>query len=220
LRITFKVLHAELMSATVEANESTPYRYSMGEAARAVGRSKAAISRAIANGTISAEKQPNGSYKIDPAELHRVYPKINGQPNEKKVADTVELNAQNRELQAKLEAAAQRLAELKDELADLRDDRNQWREQAQRLAIADQRAKAGEVIAMPPLPVAPAPVEASPAPPARVSPPPAPTDAQVAPVADNQPQQYPARAVVKKAPKRTPKADAEVSWWRKMIGGR
>ena len=187
------MLHAEPMSATVEANESTPYRYSMGEAARAVGRSKAAISRAIANGTISAEKQPNGSYKIDPAELHRVYPKINGQSHEKKVADTVELNAQNRELHAKLETATQRLADLKDELADLREDRNQWREQAQRLAISDQRAKAADVTSMLP-PAVPASVEAQAAPPARVSPPPAPTDAPAAP--------------------------AEASWWRRMMGGR
>jgi hypothetical protein len=138
------------MSETVAANESTPHRYTMGEAARAVGRSKAAISRAISNGTISAEKQPNGSYKIDPAELHRVYPLINGQQQENKVTDATELNALNRELRAKLDAATERLTEIKADLADMRDDRDQWREQAQRLAITNQQAKAPDVMVTPP----------------------------------------------------------------------
>jgi hypothetical protein len=48
--------------------------YTMGQAARATGVSKPRLSRAIKAGKISAERHDDGSYTIDPAELHRVYP--------------------------------------------------------------------------------------------------------------------------------------------------
>jgi excisionase family DNA binding protein len=47
--------------------------YTLGEAARAVGRSKTTLGRAIKSGRISAIRAENGSYLIDPAELHRVF---------------------------------------------------------------------------------------------------------------------------------------------------
>jgi hypothetical protein len=50
--------------------------YTIGTAARATGKAKSTISRDIKNGRISAEKQPDGSYLIDPSELHRVYPPV------------------------------------------------------------------------------------------------------------------------------------------------
>ena len=48
--------------------------YTLGEAARASGKSKPTIAKAIKTGRVSAIRQPDGSYQIDPAELHRVYP--------------------------------------------------------------------------------------------------------------------------------------------------
>lgn len=48
--------------------------YSLKQAAEAVGKSKPTIQRAIKAGKISAEKDANGYYKIDVAELHRIYP--------------------------------------------------------------------------------------------------------------------------------------------------
>lgn len=48
--------------------------YSVGEAAKATGKSKSTISRAIDAGRISAERRDDGSYRIDAAELHRVFP--------------------------------------------------------------------------------------------------------------------------------------------------
>jgi len=47
--------------------------YTLGEAARAVGRSKTTLGRAIKSGRISASRAEDGSYLIDPAELHRVF---------------------------------------------------------------------------------------------------------------------------------------------------
>ncbi len=49
-------------------------KYSLSEAAKATGKNKTTIQRAIKNGKISAAKGDGGSYEIDPAELHRVFP--------------------------------------------------------------------------------------------------------------------------------------------------
>src|SRR5512144_2810202 len=52
--------------------------YSLAEAARASGKSKMTIQRAIKGGKISASRNEDGSYDIDPAELHRVFPVVSG----------------------------------------------------------------------------------------------------------------------------------------------
>jgi hypothetical protein len=50
--------------------------YTLGTAAKATGRGKATIYRAIKSGKISATRHEEGSYTIDPAELHRVFPPV------------------------------------------------------------------------------------------------------------------------------------------------
>jgi hypothetical protein len=52
--------------------------YSLAEAARASGKSKMTIQRAIKGGKISASRNEDGSYDIDPAELHRMFPAVSG----------------------------------------------------------------------------------------------------------------------------------------------
>jgi hypothetical protein len=54
--------------------------WSVSRAARETGLSKSTISRAIKSGRISAAKQHDGSYLIEPAELFRVYPRNVAQP--------------------------------------------------------------------------------------------------------------------------------------------
>lgn len=48
---------------------------SLREAQEESGKSKSTIQRAITKGRMSATKNDNGEYEIDPAELFRVYPK-------------------------------------------------------------------------------------------------------------------------------------------------
>ena len=48
--------------------------YTLGQASKATGKSKATIAKAIASNRLSATKDEHGKYDIDPAELHRVYP--------------------------------------------------------------------------------------------------------------------------------------------------
>lgn len=55
-------------------------RYSLSEAAKATGKNKTTIQRAIKSGRISANKGDAGSYEIDPSELHRAFPIIVAQP--------------------------------------------------------------------------------------------------------------------------------------------
>jgi excisionase family DNA binding protein len=48
--------------------------HTLGEAAKAAGVSKTTLRRAIQSGRISAIRRDDGSYEIDPAELHRAFP--------------------------------------------------------------------------------------------------------------------------------------------------
>jgi hypothetical protein len=190
--------------------------YTLGQAAKATGISKATIHRAVQSGKVSATKsETTGAWLIDPAELHRVFPAVslgqlqNGSVRQSEITIETLLRQQ---LEQEREERQQERSQLEGTITDLREDRDRWRTQAEKLLLTDQRAKAPDVIAMPPVS------------PPHVSPAPTPTEAlaaaEPAPAADNQPQHYPARVVVKKAPapKKTPKP--EVGWWRKMIDGR
>jgi hypothetical protein len=56
--------------------------YTLGQASKATGISKPTLSRAIKSGRISAKRQEDGSFLIDPSELHRVYPPVNANRND------------------------------------------------------------------------------------------------------------------------------------------
>ncbi len=55
--------------------------YTLGQAAKATGKTKTTIQVAIKNGRMSASKDDLGRYQIDPAELHRVYPLTEIEPS-------------------------------------------------------------------------------------------------------------------------------------------
>jgi hypothetical protein len=123
--------------------------YTLGTAAKATGKSRTSILRAIEKGKISAEKNVHGEWDIDPSELHRVYPAKeagNGRDNSTHAtAANTDLIIENRELAAKLQAADQRIRDALDQVADLRlrldqSDEERRRTQAQFTALlTDQR---------------------------------------------------------------------------------
>ena len=118
--------------------------YTLGEAAKATGKSKATISKAIKSGRVSARKDETGTFHIDPSELHRVYPPTVYSEQKETPANTAEnanIDGTIRELQARLEAAHERLSDKEAVIADLREDRDRWRQQASAL-LSDQRPKA------------------------------------------------------------------------------
>lgn len=49
-------------------------KYSLSDAAKAAGKNKTTIQRAIKSGRVSASKNDLGAYEIDASELHRVFP--------------------------------------------------------------------------------------------------------------------------------------------------
>ena len=117
--------------------------YTLGEAAKATGKSKATISKAIKSGRISAKKGETGAFAIDPSELHRVYPPtVEGE--QEQTPRTLEVNTKDdgliRELQARLDATQERLADKETVISDLREDRDRWRQQATAL-LEDKRPK-------------------------------------------------------------------------------
>lgn len=123
------------------ANRGEPVVYTLGGAAKAAGKSKATISKAIKSGRLSAVKNEAGVYRIEPAELHRVYP-ITVENEQDRTPDllgeTTAERSEIRELRARLEAAQERLADRDAVIVDLREDRDRWRQQAASL-LADQR---------------------------------------------------------------------------------
>jgi uncharacterized protein YlxW (UPF0749 family) len=90
--------------------------YTIGTAAKATGKAKSTISKAISSGTISATKNADGSYSIDPAELHRVFPaEASANSSEKPDLDNLEpfdLRFENGRLQGELKQLRERMAEL------------------------------------------------------------------------------------------------------------
>ena len=118
--------------------------YTLGDAAKATGKSKTTLHRAIKSGKISANKADDGSYSIDPAELHRVFPPatvatpaIPLQGNEsEQPGNTLETLRMQLEMLGKERERERAL--LQETIADLREDRDKWRQQATAL-LEDHR---------------------------------------------------------------------------------
>jgi len=95
-------------------------KYTLSEAAKATGKNKTTIQRAIKSGKISAAKGNSGSYEIDPSELHRVFPPTatqrDAQHEQSNVAQHDNLPPTNRNLD--------RILELEKELAVARERAN------------------------------------------------------------------------------------------------
>lgn len=107
-------------------------KYTAGQAAKAAGVSKATITRALQSGKISGLKDDHGTWSIDPAELHRVFPPIAHEPPAtqamKQSATPEKLNETGL-----LERENQMLREA---LVEARQERDRWHQIAERLSLA------------------------------------------------------------------------------------
>jgi hypothetical protein len=105
--------------------------YNLATAAAAAGINKSTVLRHIKAGRISATRDDNGGWQIDPAEFHRTFPPL-------KTATTAPAESQR-------DATTDQLvAELRAVIADLRQDRDHWRTEA-----ADWKAQAQRLIPPP-----------------------------------------------------------------------
>ena len=119
--------------------------YTLGEAEKVTGKSQATLSAAIKSGRIPARKDDSGTFHIDPAELHRIYPRTvysdqraAAAPPPDKTPEKSGLETAISALQARLAATQDRLSDKETALADLREDRDRWRQQATALLAGHQ----------------------------------------------------------------------------------
>lgn len=96
----------------------------LGQASKQCGKSKSTILNAIQKGWISADKNAQGQWQINPAELLRVYSAKTATPTKENSPNTVEL-----------ELYKQQIADLKQQVIDWKAESEKWSKQAQQLAI-------------------------------------------------------------------------------------
>jgi hypothetical protein len=109
--------------------------FDLASAAAATGVAKSSVLRAIKAGRITAQRDDNGRWHVEPAELFKIFPPLPpAQPA------TLQHGVPDRVTQL-LEA---QLAELRSALADMRQDRDRWIAEA-----ADWKRQAQNLLAPP-----------------------------------------------------------------------
>ena len=113
--------------------------FTIGQAAKETGKSKATISRDIKKGKLSAEKLENGSYKIQVVELFRLYERketgVTGSTNENEtIGNPHETPSELIELRVKVKGLEEQLSREKEQC-------DKWERQAERVSnlLTDQR---------------------------------------------------------------------------------
>ncbi len=101
--------------------------YSLKQAAAASGKSKPTILRAIQGGKISAEKDQQGEWQIEPAELHRVYPPV---PERNGSDETVWNDTQQADSPVETVLLRAEVEQMRERFASLEIDRERDRREA------------------------------------------------------------------------------------------
>ena len=128
--------------------------YTLSEAAKATGKSKMTLLRAIKNGRMSARRKDDNSYEIDPAELHRVFPPVSECDGDTDNTLRPDMPEDTSLLRLKLESALEKIEALDAErererrdaqatIDDLRRRLDQEAEERRRLTLmlTDQRER-------------------------------------------------------------------------------
>lgn len=117
-------------------------RYTLGQAARATGKSKTTIQRAVAKGLVSGEKGQNGEYRIDPSELHRVFPlKNSGTVSRNDIWNETRPFGDPSELAARINGLEEMLVREREALDEVRADRDAWKQQATALLSGSVKSR-------------------------------------------------------------------------------
>lgn len=98
----------------------------LGQAAKATSKSKTTIANAIKNGRLSAVEKSSSGYKIDPAELNRVYPMTSNAPSTMDDARSPKLP--DLDTVARLATAEAQVTVLRELIDELRSDRDHLRQ--------------------------------------------------------------------------------------------
>lgn len=117
---------------------------SLNEAAKSCHKAKGTVLRAIKEGRLSAPKDAQGRYEIDPSELHRVFPLTTLDQPEKPALTSIsdhENRIEIERLRAELKAANALSENMAETVADLRERLNREGEERRQLTamLTDQR---------------------------------------------------------------------------------
>jgi hypothetical protein len=123
----------------------------LGQAAKEAGVAKSTISKALSSGKLSYREKNSDGYKIDPAELFRVFPKTSktssnetasndwqpGQPGLETMPYSPRFEIELARLKSLVEEKDRRISDLESDRAQLREDRHRltenWQEERVRL---------------------------------------------------------------------------------------
>ncbi len=103
----------------------------LGQAAKQLGIGKSTLSRYITQGKVSAQKQADGSYRIDAAELDRVKDLL--RPYQEPSLEHSATDTQTLLLRQEVERLRETLAERDRRIADLIQERDRWARMAESL---------------------------------------------------------------------------------------
>lgn len=109
-------------------------KHTAGTAAKAVGKTKSTITKAIASGKLSAIKNDNGAWEIDASELYRVYPPTPLETVKIEQNDTLKETGRNSK---EIQALERLLKAAEEQIDDLKADRDEWRKQANQLLLTN-----------------------------------------------------------------------------------
>lgn len=116
----------------------------LSQAAKALGKSKSTLNRAIKTGRLTATRNEDGTFSIDPSELYRAFPEPAQNAHQTLATERQrtpvpdELHSRISLLEQLLEKERDTAAREREIAADLKEDRDRWRQQATSL-LADQR---------------------------------------------------------------------------------
>lgn len=99
-------------------------KLTLGQAAKEANRAKSTILDAIRSGNLSAPKGDKGQYEIDPAELFRVFPKENQEPDGRTETEHLRTDANAALLLQKVEFLERIIDGIESERDDLRGERD------------------------------------------------------------------------------------------------
>lgn len=125
----------------------------LSQAARSIAKSKSTLNRAIKSGRLSAVRNEDGTFSIDPSELARAFPQ-NGkerEPEQRQERSEERSGTEDSSKVAMLEKLLERereaLAREREVSADLKEDRDRWRAQASGL-LSDLRTAQDKAVAV------------------------------------------------------------------------
>ena len=109
--------------------------FTLSQAAKETGKSKGTISKYLSNGKLSYISKDEKGYKIDPAELFRVFPKDEEETDTNEQMRTLNKPQKNSTLNPEVELLHERIKDKDKIIDDLREERNDWKKQAQTLLL-------------------------------------------------------------------------------------